>query len=142
MKPTKDQSNEEQDPEEAESEGLTARPRHSKPTHPRYELGLDARIWFRANGYDDVADRIDRMIAGWKAQGKKTRRNWWLVLAGSPSGKPSVTGGRPWPMLAAIRRRQGYPVHADAIERGPHELAPPVSAQVNRWGPKFRRAVK
>ena len=122
--------------------GLPSRPNRSKPAAaPRYEQHMDARTWLRANGYQDIAERIDRLIAKWKADDKGTRRNWWHVLAGTPSGEPSCVGGKPWPMLSAFRKRQGYPVHADAIERGPHELAPSVFAQ-KRWGSKFRRAAK
>ena len=123
-------------------EKLPSRPTHSKPAGaPRYDQQMDARTWLRANGYQDIAERIDRLLADWKEAKKRTRRDWWLVLAGSPSGRPSMTGGKPWPMLAAFRKRQGYPVHTDAIERGPHELAPNVFAQ-KRWGEKFKRATK
>ena len=121
---------------------LPSRPNFSKPlSAPRYEHQVDARTWLRSNGYQDLAERIDRLIALWKEDGKGTRRNWWLVLAGSPDGTPSVVGGKVWPMLAAFRKRQGYPVHSDAIERGPHELAPPIFAQ-KRWGARFKRAIK
>lgn len=94
---------------------------------------MDARTWLRANGYQDIAERIDRLMAKWKAANLATRRDWWLVLAGSASGTPSRVGGKPWPMLAAFRKRHGYKVHSGAIERGPHELAPPIFAQ-KRWG--------
>lgn len=122
--------------------GLLSRPNHSKPASaPRYEQQVDVRTWLRANGYQDIAERIDRLLVQWKEAGKGTRRNWWLVLAGSPAGNPSHVGGHVWPMLTAFRKRQGYPVHSDAIERGPHELAPPIFAQ-KRWGAGFKRAIK
>ena len=125
-----------------EKAGLRSRPNHSIPAgSARYEQHTDARTWLRANGYQDIAERIDRLIAKWESDDKGTRRNWWHVLAGSPSGRPSRVGGKPWPMLSAFRKRQGYPVHDDAIERGSHELAPSVFAQ-KRWGKKFRRSVK
>lgn len=131
-----------QNPGAAGVDKLPSRPQHSKPAStPRYEQQLDARTWLRANGYQDIAERIDRLMTTWKEHDKGTRRDWWLVLAGSPSGRPSRVGGKEWPMLAAFRKRQGYPVHADAIERGPHELAPSVFAQ-KRWGSGFKRAVK
>lgn len=121
---------------------LPSRPNHSKPiSAPRFGQQVDARTWLRSNGYQDIAARIDRLIAYWKKQDKGTRRNWWLVLAGSPDGFPSYVGGKEWPMLTAFRKRQGYPVHSDAIERGSHELAPPIFAQ-KRWGVKFRRSIK
>ena len=111
-----------------------SRPHHSTPSAtPRYEQQMDARTWLRANGYQDIAERIDRLMAKWKAANLATRRDWWLVLAGSASGTPSRVGGKPWPMLAAFRKRHGYKVHSGAIERGPHELAPPIFAQ-KRWG--------
>lgn len=128
--------------ESKSEEKLPSRPAHSKPAAlPRYEQQMDARTWLRANGFQDIAERIDRLITRWKTENKTTRRDWWLVLAGSPAGKPSETGGKPWPMLTAFRKRQGYPVHSDSIERGPHELAPSVFAQ-KRWGAGFKRAAK
>ena len=112
---------------------LPERPYHSKPLKsPKYDFQLDARSWLRANGYQDLAERIDRLMKRWRDEGKTTRRDWWLVLAGSKRGVPSRAGGKEWPMLSAVRRRQGYPVCGDAIERSPHELAPPIYHQ-RRW---------
>lgn len=120
----------------SKSDSFPNRPHHSKPAgQPRYEQHMDARTWLRANGYQDLAARIDRLMAQWKAENKKTRRDWFRVLAGSKEGVPSIVGGSPWPMLSAFRRREGYPVHSDAIERGPHELAPSIFAQ-KRWNGK------
>ncbi len=106
----------------------------------RYETDLDCRTWLRAHGYRSIAQRIDKIEAEWKAAGKKTRRDWWLFIAGTPSGQPKTVAGYTFPMLAAARRRQGYPLHADAIEKGPHELAPPIRAQAALHGEKFKRS--
>jgi hypothetical protein len=41
-----------------------------------------ARQWLCENGYTNVGNLIESLVAKWKAAGKKTRRNWWEVLAG------------------------------------------------------------
>lgn len=88
----------------------------------------DARGWLRRNGYDDIADKIDGVMAEWKARGVTTRRNWWEVLAGDKSGASRVVGGVSFPVLAAARRRQGLtPVEA-ATERTAGEEAPVAGA--------------
>lgn len=51
---------------------------------------MNARKWLRENGYEDIADLIDLVIAEFKASGSKERRNWWAVLAGGVNGKPLV----------------------------------------------------
>lgn len=120
---------------------LPPRPRHSPPAAaPRHDVDVDAKTWLKAHGYHDYYDRIVALEKRWLRLGKKTRRDWWLVLAGSPSGKPRRIDGESFPILAAARRRQGYPVLATAEQRSPRELAPPVRAQVGRWGARFRRA--
>jgi hypothetical protein len=115
----------------------------SKPLNVRVDTTFDAREWLRANGYQDIASFIDGVIREWEAKGLRTRRNWWLVLAGTPAtGKPRTVSGYVFPVLKAARRRQGFPPDVEgAIERGPHELAPPIKQQA-RWGKRFRRAVR
>ena len=93
---------------------------------------MDARVWLRANGYDDVADLIDEIIAEWSASGNKTRRNWWEKLAGGSGGKPTKIGSRELPVLRAAQIRQGKPVTKNALCRNPREVPPPVEMQ-GRW---------
>jgi len=92
----------------------------------------DARVWLRANGWQDVADMIDLVMEGWSARGKKTRRNWWEVLAGGAHGEPRTQGGILFPVLRAAQRRQGKPVTKNAISR-PGESAPPPIQSMPRW---------
>jgi hypothetical protein len=92
----------------------------------------DARAWLRSHGYGDVAETIDRLMDDWKVRGVNTRRNWWDVLAGDQSGKPRIVGGVAFPVLAAARRRKGWPGVASAIERVPNEDAPKPTEK-GRW---------
>ena len=93
---------------------------------------MNARQWLRANGYDDVADMIDEVMSEWRAAGKKTRRNWWDVLAGGKNGRPTQREGRTFPVLRAAQLRQGKPVTKNAICRNPEEEVPPIVVS-GRW---------
>jgi hypothetical protein len=93
---------------------------------------MKARQWLRVNGYDDIADMIDEVMREWKVSGKKTRRNWWDILAGGKNGAPSVREGRIFPVLRAAQLRQGKPVTENAICRNPKEEVPPISSS-GRW---------
>ena len=75
------------------------------------------RKWLRINGYDDVANMIDEIIEEWRNQGKKTRRNWWDVLAGDKQGRPRIIAGREFPILKVAQLRQGLPATENAISR-------------------------
>jgi DNA adenine methylase len=66
----------------------------------------DARAWLQANGHADVVAKIDTLQGRWARQGKKTRRNWWEVLAGGPGGRPRRVDGVVFPVLEEARRRQ------------------------------------
>lgn len=101
---------------------------------------IDAKTWLKVNGYPDVLRLIARLEAKWAREGKGTRKDWFLVLAGTPNGRARTVDGTTFPMLAAFRRRQGYPVAAEALQRGPLEVAPPIRKQEGRWGKRFRRA--
>lgn len=93
---------------------------------------MEARKWLRANGYDDVADMIDEVMSEWKAAGKKTRRNWWDILAGHKNGQPSVRAGRTFPILRAAQIRKGRPVTENAICRNLEEEIPNIKIS-GRW---------
>lgn len=100
----------------------------------------DARVWLRANGYSDIADRIDRVMMRWRAEDKRTRRNWWQILAGDKDGNPRVAGGERFPVLRAARIRQGLnPDVPNAICRNVNERPPPVRI-TPRWRRKRGRA--
>lgn len=108
----------------------------------RVDADLDCRIWLRAHGYADVANLIAGLIDEWKCAGKKTRRDWWLILAGTPEGKPRKVNGLVFPVLKAARRRQGFPPNVEgAVENSKHELAPSIQRQ-ERWGKGFKRAMR
>jgi hypothetical protein len=94
---------------------------------------LTAREWLRANGYDDIADMIDEIMAEWRETGNHQRRNWWAVLAGGKDGEPAVVAGRSFPVLAAAQRRQGVTLTKSAVRRKRRETkAPPIRVS-NRW---------
>lgn len=91
---------------------------------------VKARDWLRENGYEDIADTIDQIHKEWEKEGKKTRRNWWEVLAGGIDGKPRKIAGRKFPVLAVAQKRQGLPVTKNAIRRSRTEKAPKI------WKPR------
>jgi hypothetical protein len=76
-----------------------------------------ARQWLRENGYADIATMIEKIMDDWKASGKKTRRNWWEMLAGDRQGRPRRLGGYEFPILKSVQIRQGLPVTTNAIQR-------------------------
>ncbi|NUN15650.1 MAG: hypothetical protein HUU55_18655 [Myxococcales bacterium] len=96
---------------------------------------MDARRWLRENDYSDIADMIDEIMDEWQSAGKKTRRNWWDILAGGMSGKPSTREGREFPVLRAAQQRQGKPITENALCRNPDEKVPPL-VKSGRWPKK------
>lgn len=99
---------------------------------------VEARKWLRANGYDDVADQIDEVMADWQKAGIHTRRNWWDKLAGTAEGIPCVVGARVFPILKAAQIRQGRQVTPNSICRNPSEEIPPFMP-TGRWIKKKRK---
>lgn len=99
----------------------------------------DLRQWLRDSGYDQIADSIDGIIEKWKVEGKRTRRNWWEILAGGKSGRPRTIDGIVFPVLKAAQERQRVPITANALSRS-GEKAPPPVLESGRW-PKRRRKV-
>jgi hypothetical protein len=98
-----------------------------------------ARMWLRENGYADVADMIGQIMDEWKATGKKTRRNWWEMLAGGRHGRPRRLGACEFPILKSVQIRQGLPVTPNAIQRDEEKQAPPKPRMTARWA-KMRRS--
>lgn len=96
---------------------------------------MDARVWLRANSYDDIADMIDEIMSEWQTAGKKTRRNWWDILSGRKNGQPCIREGRKFPILRAAQIRQGLPITKNAICRNPEEVPPPAKLS-GRWPTK------
>jgi hypothetical protein len=93
---------------------------------------VTVRAWLRANGYDDVAEKIELVMEDWRRRGVKTRRNWWEVLAGGKDGIPRTINGITFPVLAAARHRQGLPKEKNALSHGERRkgLAPRITG---RW---------
>jgi len=91
-----------------------------------------AREWLIQNNYRDIADLIEEVVAEWKAQDKRTRRNWWEILAGDAHGNPRTVAGKTFPVLRAAQIRQGVPVSSAAICRNPKEEIPPIRVTA-RW---------
>jgi hypothetical protein len=73
--------------------------------------------WLRASGYREIADLIEEIESGWRANGLKTRRNWFEILAGDRKGRPRAVAGKTFPVIASIRRRQGLDPVTDALIR-------------------------
>jgi hypothetical protein len=84
-----------------------------------------ARQWLRENGYADIATMIEKIMDDWNASGKKTRRNWWEMLAGDRQGRPRRLGGYEFPILKSVQIRQGLPVTPNAIQRDEEKQAHP-----------------
>jgi hypothetical protein len=97
-----------------------------------------ARRWLRENGYADVANLIESLTAEWKAAGKKTRRNWWGILAGDRLGRSRTVDGQAFPVLKSAQIRQSLPVTANAISRSEEKSPPPSQRVTKRW-PKHRK---
>jgi hypothetical protein len=93
---------------------------------------MTAVEWLRANGYEDVADLAESVIAGLRAEGNKTRRDWFQTCAGGKGGKPRIVAGREFPVIRAFQVRQGLPVTPNAISKRRGEVAPPIEKQ-ERW---------
>jgi hypothetical protein len=112
------------------------------PLHVRVDVEQSCADWLKTNGYADIATTIETLQREWKEADNGTRRDWWLILAGTPLGENRKVNDLPFPILKAARRRQGFPPNVPgAIERGPHELAPSIVRQ-ERWGPSFKRVLK
>jgi len=84
---------------------------------------------------------IDSLMLEWKEAGKRTRRNWWEVLAGDRLGRPRTVGGRVFPVLATAQKHQGVEVTPNAIQRSADETVPERrylgrSRRLNSNGPK------
>jgi hypothetical protein len=93
---------------------------------------MTCRDWLRANGYEDVAELIDKTTRRMVARGSKQRRNWWDTLAGGEEGKPYVREGIEFPVLRVAQVRQGKPITANAICKNKEELPPDVRT-TGRW---------
>jgi len=93
---------------------------------------MTARDWLRENGYEDVADLIDGVMARWKARGSRERRDWWEILAGDQNGQPRVVAGTKFPVLWAAQRRQGRKATGNALKRNAREKPPPIR-ETGRW---------
>ena len=89
------------------------------------QIGGSLDAWLRQNDYREVADKIAGIMSTWKANGVKTRRNWWDVLAGDQQGNPREVAGVQFPIIAAIRSRQGLPPATGALSRR-NEKPPPA----------------
>jgi hypothetical protein len=93
---------------------------------------ITIRAWLKQHGYQDVLAIIDDAMKTWRAEGIKTRRNWWEILAGDQNGNPRTINGREFPVLKAAQLRQGVPVTPNAICRNDYELIQPIW-QTKRW---------
>lgn len=100
-----------------------------------------ARPWLRENGYDDVANIIDEIIQEWESQGKKTRRNWWVILAGDKDGNPREVAGRAFPVLKTAQVRQGIKPTKNAISRSKKEKKQAIWSST-RWSSEAKEEIE
>ncbi|WP_449621209.1 hypothetical protein [Robertmurraya sp. Marseille-Q9965] len=96
------------------------------------EPNIPIRRWLSENNYSDVTDLIDEIMDGWKKEGKKTRRNWWDVLAGGKNGTPKTIEGITFPVLKAAQLRQGVAISNNALCRNAEESIPDIWKN-GRW---------
>jgi hypothetical protein len=99
------------------------------------DTSITIREWLKQNDYKDVAEIIDEIMKEWQINGKKTRRNWWDILAGGKNGKARTIYGKSFPVLRAAQIRQGMTVTENAICRNKDEKPPRVK-KTNRWPEK------
>ena len=101
-----------------------------------------AKQWLVENNYHDVAALIDDVTEEWKAHGKKTRRNWWEILAGNTHGNPRIVASREFPVLRAAQLRQGVLVTDNALCRNPKEEIPSVRIAGRQIKPKGAKTTR
>lgn len=99
-----------------------------------------ARRWLRENGYGDIADVVDAVLSKWKAEGKRTRRNWWEALAGGKNGQPRTIAGKAFPVLKAAQIHQGLPITPNAISRSTEKSPPPPPRITKRWAKRRKNS--
>ncbi|MBV7329226.1 hypothetical protein KFU94_13445 [Chloroflexi bacterium TSY] len=92
----------------------------------------DARVWLRANGYENIAIMIDEIMNEWERKGVRTRRNWWDILAGGKNGKPKTVAGKTFLVLKTAQIRAGKEPTANSICNKEQEVAPSIRI-TNRW---------
>lgn len=100
---------------------------------PMETTSEQARRWLRANGYEDVVEKIDQVLAIYSQHGLKSRRNWWETLAGGKSGQPRIVKGIHFPVLEVAQLRQGVPVTPNAIPRKSEHEQCPGPKKTGRW---------
>ena len=91
------------------------------------------REWLRINGHIEVAALIDEVMGEWKSAGKRTRRDWWLVLAGNKKGNGRMVAGRVFPVLSEAIQRPTSPAEQ-------HTGTVPGVRVSNRWPPSSSQA--
>jgi len=96
-------------------------------------LNNTARWWLLENGYEDIAALIDGIMEKWKKSGKKTRRNWWDILAGGKNGTPRTIEGIEIPVIKAAQQRKGLAVTRNALKRNRKEKQAPGIIDNGRW---------
>lgn len=99
-------------------------------------LNKSVRWWLMQNGYEDVAQKIEEFIKKWQKEGKKTRRNWWDILAGDKKGNPRKIEGVEMPVIKAAQIRMGVSTSKNAVKRNRKESKAPSVLPSGRWPTK------
>lgn len=102
---------------------------------------MTALQWLLENGYEDIVAMIEEIVVEWRSSGRRTRRNWWVVLAGGKGGKPITVEGREFPVLVSAQIHEKVPVTANAIQRSKTEIVPPKN-YLGKWAGKARQRKK
>ena len=113
----------------AYSNGLVTSGIETEETKNAKKYKNTLRDWLVRNDYNDVAELIDDVRAQWDRQNKKTRRNWWEVLAGDKNGKGRIIQGVVFPVLSAARIRQGMPPIKGSLCRNKDEVVPRLKVE-------------
>ncbi len=93
--------------------------------------------WLKENNYYDILNKINKVEQIWIDKGKKTRRNWWEVLAGNINGRRKVIEGVEFPVLKAAQIREGRVIEDNALYNKKDEIIP-EKWYTNRW-PKDKK---
>lgn len=93
---------------------------------------MSCRSWLLESKYEDFLELTYRVEERNRVGGKKTRRSWYEAFAGDKHGNPRTIAGITFPIIKAIRKREGFPPCKNSIERRKGEKAPPKKPS-GRW---------
>jgi len=93
---------------------------------------MSIKSWLEENNYSEYLGRIATAEKRIAQKGIRTRRSWFEAFAGKKNGQPRFIHGVEFPVIKAIRKREGLPPVSWAIEKKKGEKAPPKK-ESGRW---------